>query len=165
MTRAEAPQLALPVPLVNVLPDFAAELAEALRCEDGSELADQVGGLSITAMCGCGDDFCASFYTGPRPDGPWAAQHRNVTPETATGMVILDVVDGRIRFVEVLHREDMKSVISALTEKATEARPTLRRGCAEDVGESSGRNPVEVPVFRPREIASDLRFSGGRGGT
>lgn len=128
MTGAEAPQLALPVPLVDVLPDFAAELAEALRFEDGAELADQLSELSITAVCGCGDDFCASIYPGPRPDGPWVAQHRNVTPETATGMVILDVVDGRIRYVEVLHRDDVKSVISALTEQATEAGTTLRRG-------------------------------------
>lgn len=128
MTRAGAPQLALPVPLVDVLPDFAVELAEALRFEDGAELAEQLSGLSITAVCGCGDDFCASFYTGPRPDGPWGAQHENVTPETATDMVILDVVDGRIRHVEVLYRDDVKSVISALTEQATEARPTLPRG-------------------------------------
>lgn len=131
MTRAEAPQLALPVPLVDVLPDFAGiltELAEALRFEDGAELADQVSELWITAVCGCGDDFCASFYTGPRPEGSRGPQHRNVTPETATGMVILDVVDGRIRYVEVLDRDDLRSVISALTEHATEAGPTLRRG-------------------------------------
>lgn len=128
MTRAEAPQLAAPVPLVKVLPDFAAELADAIRFEDGAELADQVRGLSITAVCGCGDDFCASFYTGPRPDGRWGQGHKNVTPETATGMVDLDVVDGLIRYVEVLYRDDVKSVISALTEQATEARPTLRRG-------------------------------------
>lgn len=126
MTRAGAPQLALPVPLVNVLPEFAAELAEALRSEDGADLADQVRELSITAVCGCGDDFCASFYTGPRPDGPWGHGHRNVTPETATGMVILVVVDGRIRYVEVLDRDDVKSVISALARQPTEAGTT---GC------------------------------------
>lgn len=128
MTRAGAPELALPVPLANVLPEFAAELAEALRFEDGADLADQVRELSITAECGCGDDFCASFYTGSRPDGPWGQGHKNVTPETATGMVILDVVDGRIRYVEVLHRDDVKSVISALTERPTEAGTALGRG-------------------------------------
>lgn len=64
----------------------------------------------------------------PRPDGPWGHGHRNVTPATATGMVILDVVDGRIRYVEVLHRDDVKSVISALTERPTEAGTTSRRG-------------------------------------
>lgn len=128
MTSAGAPQLAPPVPLVDVLPDFAAELAEALRFEDGADLADQVRGLSITTVCGCGDDFCASFYTGPRPDGPWGQGHKNVTPDSATGMVILDVVDGRIRYVEVLDRDDVKSVISALAERATEAGPTLPRG-------------------------------------
>ena len=128
MTRAGAPQLALPVPLVDVLPEFAAELADVLRSEDGAGLADQVRELSITAVCGCGDDFCASFYTGPPRDGPWGQGHKNVTPETATGMVILDVVAGRIRYVEVLHRDDVKSVISALTEPPTEAGATLLRG-------------------------------------
>jgi len=142
VTRAEAPQLAVPVPLFTVLPNFAAELAEALRFDDGAELADQVLGLSITAVCGCGDDFCASFYTGPRPDGRWGQGHENVTPETATGMVILDVVDGRIRFVEVLHGDDVKSVISAMTEQGTEAGTTLSRRYAEDVGGRSWRSPV-----------------------
>lgn len=128
MTRAKAPLLAVPVPLFNVLTDFAAELAVALRAEDGAALADQLSERSITAVCACGDDFCASFYTGPRPDGPWGAQHENVTLETATGMVILDVLDRRIRNVEVLHRDDVKSVISALTDQPKEAGTTSRRG-------------------------------------
>lgn len=50
------------------------------------------------------------------------------TGHHATGVVILDVVDGRIRYVEVLYRDDVKSVISALTEQPTEAGTTSRRG-------------------------------------
>lgn len=78
-------------------------------------LADQVRELSITAVCGCGDDFCASFYTGPRPDGSWGAEHRNITP-TMAGMVILNVVADRIRYVEVLRRDDVKSIVAPLAQ-------------------------------------------------
>ena len=113
MTDIEGPRL--PVPLVDVLPNFAAELAEALRLENGVVLADQVRELSISAVCGCGDDFCASVYTGPRPDESWGAEHRNVTP-TMAGMVILDVVADRIRFVEVLHRDDVKLIVAPLAQ-------------------------------------------------
>jgi len=62
--------LGLPLPLIDVLPAFAAELDRALRADDAADLADQVRGLSIAAVCSCGDDFCSSFYTGPRPPDP-----------------------------------------------------------------------------------------------
>lgn len=104
----------LPVPLLDLLPDFASELDRALRADDADDLADQVRGLSITAVCRCGDDFCSSFYTGPRPDGPWGQTHRNVVPEVAFGMIVLDVVDDQIRYVEVLDRADVKSIIATL---------------------------------------------------
>lgn len=76
-------------------------------------------------------------------------------------MVILDVVDGRIRYVEVLYREDVNALLSALTEQPQ--RPARR--CAEDVGGSSGRSPVEVRPFRGSRTPSDLQLLGGRGGT
>jgi hypothetical protein len=104
----------LPEPLVDLLPAFAAELEHALRADGEHELADRVAGLAIESPCGCGDDLCSSFYTGARPNGEWGASHRNVTPTVPTGMVILDVVDGRIRYVEVLHRDDLKAVLAAI---------------------------------------------------
>jgi len=106
----------LPLPLIHVLPDFVGELDRVLRAGDADDLADQVRGLSITAVCSCGDDFCSSFYTGPRPNGPWGQTHRNVSPEVATGMIVLDVVDDRIRYVEVLHRADVKQIIATLVD-------------------------------------------------
>jgi hypothetical protein len=99
---------------VELLPAFAAELERALRADGKDELADQVAGLVIESLCGCGDDFCSSFYTGVRPVGAWGPALRNVTPAVATGMVILDVVDDRIRYVEVLDRGDVKAVLEAL---------------------------------------------------
>lgn len=108
--------LRLPLPLIDLLPAFAAELDRALRADDAADLADQVRGLSITAVCRCGDDFCSSFYTGPRPDGPWGQTHRNVSPEVAAGMIVLDVVDDQIRYVEVLDRADVKSIMATLAD-------------------------------------------------
>ena len=114
MTNVEKARF--PQPLIDLLPEFAAELAQALRGDGDVGLEGQVPGLTITALCWCGDDFCASFYTGPRPDGSWGAGHECITPMTATVMIILDVVDGRIRYVEVLHRDDVRSTISMLVE-------------------------------------------------
>ena len=47
-------------------------------------------------------EFCQSFYTAPRPDAGYGPGHRNVCLDPRRGMLVLDVVDGRIMFVEVL---------------------------------------------------------------
>jgi hypothetical protein len=104
----------LPTQLVDLLPAFAAELEHALRADGEHQLADQVASLVIESPCGCGDDFCSSFYTGARPDGSWSPSLRTVTPAVATGMVILDVVDDVIRYVEVLHCNDVKAALVAV---------------------------------------------------
>lgn len=103
-----------PTPLVDLLPTFAAELEHALRADGEQDLADQVASLLIESPCGCGGDFCSSFHTGARPDAGWGGSHRNPTPTVPTGMVILDVVDDRIRYVEVLHRDDVKVALAEL---------------------------------------------------
>lgn len=64
--------------------------------------------LEIFGRCECGDSFCATFYTDRRPDGAYGPGHRNVVVDVKKGMVILDVVDGRIACVEVLHRGDVR---------------------------------------------------------
>ena len=65
--------------------------------------------------CSCNDDFCSSFYTGARPTGSWSDEgdHENVVPDASVGMVVLDVVDGVIRYVEVLDRPDVHAVVRA----------------------------------------------------
>lgn len=97
--------------LVDLMPGFASELEQALRHSGDLSLATQIEHLAVTGVCGCGDDFCSSFYTGPRVDGPWGPSHRNVVPQTAAGMIVLDVVDDRIRYVEVLHRDDVRKAL------------------------------------------------------
>jgi hypothetical protein len=93
-----------PVLLSQVAPKFAHELREALMRQGDDPLSDQVSALRVFSVCGCGDDFCQSFYTGPRAEKTWAdlGGHHNVQAEEMEGMVVLDVVDEQIRYVEVL---------------------------------------------------------------
>lgn len=57
------------VALSDLAPRFARELQQGLRDIGDDDLAGQVPGLRISSMCGCGDGFCASFYTTDTPDG------------------------------------------------------------------------------------------------
>lgn len=53
------------------------------------------------------------FYVGPRPVGTWSdeGEHRNQSPEVERGMVVLDVVDGSIRYVEVIDRPEIRAAL------------------------------------------------------
>jgi hypothetical protein len=70
--------------------------------------------LRIVDRCRCGDDFCASFYTQPKPKGAYGPGYRNIALTPAKGMLILDVVDGVIANVEVLYRNDIREKLLAL---------------------------------------------------
>jgi hypothetical protein len=94
--------------LIDAMPELAQEL-ESLLAKDGeSDLAVQVRQLHIVDRCRCGDDFCATFYTVPRPNGAWGAGHRNISLDCETGMLILDVVNDKITCVEVLDRDEIR---------------------------------------------------------
>lgn len=55
--------------IVEALPELAREL-EAFLAEQGeSGLATQVCALKIVDRCRCGDDFCTTFHTLPKPEG------------------------------------------------------------------------------------------------
>lgn len=72
-------------------------------------LAEHAGRLRIVDVCACGDDFCQSFYTGPKPAGAYGDGHRNVCLDAPwPGYLILDVVDDNIMYVEVLHRSPLR---------------------------------------------------------
>ncbi|WP_203351649.1 hypothetical protein [Streptomyces sp. Sge12] len=101
-------------PLVrDALPALAAELVRLLEEEGERELAICAHDLRIIADCGCGDDFCQSFYTERRPTGPYGPGHRNVPLFADRGYLILDVVHGRIMFVEVLDRPELRPALTA----------------------------------------------------
>jgi hypothetical protein len=83
-------------------PDLSRELISLLEAEGESDLAICAWDLRIVAPCPCEDNFCQSFYTAPQSDGPYGPGHRNVPLNPEQGMLILDVVNNQIMFVEVL---------------------------------------------------------------
>jgi hypothetical protein len=92
----------------EAFPLLMQELQELLKLAGEPDLASQVPELRIVDRCRCGDDFCASFYTQPKPKGAYGPGHRNVALDPTEGMLILDVVDGVIAQVEVLNRNDIR---------------------------------------------------------
>ena len=94
--------------LTETFPAFANELRQLLMEKDEPELAAQVSSLKIFERCRCGDDFCATFYTQPKPGGGFGSGHRNVALMPVQGMLILDVVAEKIACVEVLYREEVR---------------------------------------------------------
>jgi len=112
------------------MPEFAAELEAILAEANEPDLAGQIASLEIASRCGCGDAFCQSFYTGDRPSGSWGGKgdHRTYALEPENGMVILDIVGGRIRFVEVLYRDDVGRALSEIPWGRQDGRDHRGRG-------------------------------------
>jgi hypothetical protein len=101
--------------LTKTLPVLAAELEELLTKEGRADLAVQVSSLKIVDRCRCEDDFCSSFYTQPKPEGSYGPNLQTMELDSGTGMLILDVVDGKIMFVEVLYNDaNRKQLLAAL---------------------------------------------------
>jgi hypothetical protein len=89
-------------------PTLADQLRGALLADQETTLAASVDSLTAVALCPCGDDFCQSFYTAPKPDGAYGPGHRNVLLNPPwVGYLILDVVKDEIVFVEVLYRSPL----------------------------------------------------------
>ncbi|MEV5460321.1 hypothetical protein AB0L17_18855 [Streptomyces cellulosae] len=94
----------------DVFPDLVAELATLLADEGERELAVCVRDVRLVALCDCGDDFCQSIHTEAHQKGtPYGEGHRCVPLSPSEGMLILDVVYGRIMCIEVLNRASMPS--------------------------------------------------------
>jgi hypothetical protein len=92
--------------VVEAVPGLAAELEELLRAAGLLDLAEQVGGLRISAICSCSVASCGSFYTG-RPIKRWFRRGRQV----AVGDLVVDTIDGEIVFVEVLDRPEVRAAL------------------------------------------------------
>ena len=99
--------------LTEILPPLAPELEQLLKDQGEVELAAQVSQLAIVDRCRCGDDFCSSFYTQPKPEGTYGPGHRCIDLDAAEGMLVLDVVAGKIAHVEVLNRDDIRRKLLA----------------------------------------------------
>ena len=107
--NAQRPQL-----LIEVFPDLTNELRERLRSEDEFELASTLDELRIIDRCRCGDDFCGTFYTAPKPRQGYGANHRTIDLDAEEGMLIVDAVDERIVCVEVLYRNRVRDRLAEL---------------------------------------------------
>jgi hypothetical protein len=97
--------------LADILPEFAIELKTLLEDSNQRELAEQVSRLVIFDRCRCGDSFCASFYTQPKPDGAYVGDHDTIELEPKDGMILLEVVEARIAHVEVLYRDEIREIL------------------------------------------------------
>jgi hypothetical protein len=99
--------------LTDILPQFAVELEQLLKERGEAKLAAQVPGLTVVDRCRCGDDFCASFYIQPKPNGAYGPGHRCLGLESVEGMLILDLVADKIVHVEVLYRNEIREKLIA----------------------------------------------------
>ncbi len=97
--------------IVDALPSFAIELTKLLIKANESVLAEQVRELRIVDRCRCEDDFCATFYSEPKPGGRYGPDHRCIELDPKEGMIILDIVGSRIAKVEVLYRDEVQKVL------------------------------------------------------
>jgi len=96
------------IPIGEIFPSLSQELQSLLIALGEPDLAAQVPNLRIFERCRCFDDYCATFYTKPRPHGGFGSGHRSVPLAPAKGELILDVVDDAIAAVEVFHRDDIR---------------------------------------------------------
>ena len=92
--------------LSAVVPGFAAELEEGLREAGRPELAQQVEGLDIRALCRCEIEGCASFHTGL----PMKRYFRR-GKQVLVGELVVDTIDGEIVYVEVLDRPHLRAAL------------------------------------------------------
>jgi hypothetical protein len=101
-------------PLVSeVFPEFAAELESLLKSK-GEALVTQIPGLRIVERCHCGDDFCATVYTVPKPKGTWGLDYRGIDLGASSGMIILGVLKDKIAEIEILYRDEIRNKLNIL---------------------------------------------------
>lgn len=100
--------------LQDALPDLADELTALLRSQNERDLAEQVPLLRLVDRCRCGDDFCATLYTAPKPKGVYGPNHESLSLNPSSGELILDLDDRKIVCIEILFREDLRKRILQL---------------------------------------------------
>ncbi|MEV6250856.1 hypothetical protein AB0M38_32505 [Streptomyces sp. NPDC051742] len=89
--------------LRDVYPALVRQLVRLLESEGERELAIVVHDVRMYGPCGCSDDFCQSIRTSGHPQGqPYGEGHRCVPLLPEDGMLNLDVLNGRIAFIEIL---------------------------------------------------------------
>ncbi len=100
--------------LPQALPEFSSELETLLLQSGRTALAAQVAQVWMVDRCRCGNDFCATFYTAPKPQGKYGPKHENIELSPKNGMIIVDLIDGVIQCVEVLYRDAVRSELQSI---------------------------------------------------
>jgi hypothetical protein len=97
----------------EVLSELVPELENGLREYQLPALALQVANLVIVDRCRCGDDFCATFYTAPKPSAAFDSQLETIELDCEQGYLNVDVLNGKIVCVEVLYRDAVRDKLLA----------------------------------------------------
>ena len=100
--------------LQESLPDLADELTALLRNRNERELVEQIPHLRLVDRCRCGDDFCATLYTAPKPKGAYEPDHETLSLDPSSGELILDLVRRKIVCIEILFRDDLRNRVLQL---------------------------------------------------
>ena len=103
--------------LAEVFPQLARDLKRALTDEGQIDLADQVDSLEIWSRCGCGDWFCASFYTASQE---WRGKQTvESVPVESSSVDVVDTLDKKIVFIEVLFNGEVSSKLGEIFSKGS----------------------------------------------
>lgn len=73
--------------LTEIFPMLALEVGQLVKKQGEVELAAQVPQLKVVDRCRCGDNFCSSFYTQPKPEGSYGPGHRCLDLDAAEGWI------------------------------------------------------------------------------
>ena len=102
--------------LCDVLPGLAEELKLLFEQAARPDLARQLPSLRVRSRCSCGDEFCATLYTG----GGKPAD--SIYLEPSEGMITVELDgDERIVGIEILYRDDYREAIDNLFQKKSES--------------------------------------------
>ncbi len=114
--------------LQDALPDLADELTALLSSQHERDLAEQVPRLRLVDRCRCGDDFCATLYTAPKPKGAYGLNHESLSLNPSSGQLILDLVDRKIVCIEILFQEDIRSRVLQVFPQASAGKQLPESG-------------------------------------
>lgn len=96
--------------LINILPQFAAELATALEESGHPELARSVDGIEIVERCRCSEPGCVSFYAHPKSSDTDSAECDRIVLRMR-GVSCVYHQRGRIVWLEALGRQDDRAIL------------------------------------------------------
>ena len=94
--------------LQDALPDLTDELARLLRKNNEKHLVKQIPRLRLVDRCRCGDDFCATLDTAPKPKGAYGPNHERIPLNPSSGQLTLALLERKTVCIEILFREELR---------------------------------------------------------